>query len=432
MLLLKNSLSFDQRDLHSVILIALKTAKNTITLALEDDTDAGSNLADQQGQVRPLIRSKVLAESAMLLRITRFLRKADPQIASAFDDLAHLVNLHGRPPTLRVQLCRTPSSAFDHAATHIHLRSLGYYDQDTDVLLDEALKLHNQFGTERLPNHALDHQWLNNILSRSGRDWSPDPALLSQSCLAHQLDALGSKTAEFYAFTHVILYATDMGRLQPEWPRPKSELVSDAEAGLAFALDANNFDLAAELLWTWPMLAVAWTKAASFGLGILISFQKEYGFLPGPGYSDRVDGALEETESSHYRLRTSYHATFVMGFLCAAIINSNHIPPDFVKPERKSKHDMRLIIGLLDLQPKEPKWQLIFKKSDPCYREGLAEFLLTIALQRASDCCDLTFIRKCLEVAQHSHLTDGPAFKQAVALLQRVVLLAKAVPVPAA
>ena len=67
--------------------------------------------------------------------------------------------------------------------------------------------------------------------------------------------------------------------------------------------DAENFDLAAELLWTWPMLGLPWSAAAIFCFALLAEVQDSHGFLPGPGYSARTCGALPEEERAFLRER---------------------------------------------------------------------------------------------------------------------------------
>ena len=59
-----------------------------------------------------------------------------------------------------------------------------------------------------------------------------------------------------------------------------------------FAGESRMFDLAAELLWTWPMLGLPWSAAAIFCFALLAEVQDSHGFLPGPGYSARTCAAL--------------------------------------------------------------------------------------------------------------------------------------------
>src|SRR6185436_1156553 len=132
-------------------------------------------------------------------------------------------------------------------------------------------------------------------------------------------DALRASRYDVYAFTHLVLHATDMGQRPVQWPRGGAPLTADAEAALALALDADNLDLAAEVLWTWPMAGLAWTPAAAFAFALLARVQDEHGFLPGPEYRREVGKVGQSGEPgaapwSRHALRTSYHSTFVMGF----------------------------------------------------------------------------------------------------------------------
>jgi hypothetical protein len=200
----------------------------------------------------------------MLMRCAAVLRAEDAAVGMAIDTLARLLVPHARGPSVLVQLCREPGRAIEHAAAHVYLSDAGHRDEAFEGFLREALEGERIGGPERLPNHALECHWLEQIRSGEVENAPVDAALLADTCIASQLDVLGSSTLDLYAFTHVVLYATDMGRRAVRWPRPVDEIVAGAQAALAAALDADNFDLAAELLWTWPMLRLPWGPAASF------------------------------------------------------------------------------------------------------------------------------------------------------------------------
>jgi hypothetical protein len=48
------------------------------------------------------------------------------------------------------------------------------------------------------------------------------------------------------------------------------------------ACDIQDFDVAGELLMTWPMLQRRWSNGASFGFLCLAHAEDEAGFLPHP------------------------------------------------------------------------------------------------------------------------------------------------------
>jgi hypothetical protein len=372
-------------------------------------------------KIRPLVVIKVVAEAAMLLRCVTFLRHVDDQIASTIDELPERLILPARGKQLLAALCLEPALALDHAAAHIHLTDIGYRDAAVDRMLIEIFQGEVIGGPERLPNHELEHQWLRGIWLGDDGDASAD--LLARTCIARPLDVLGSRTQDLYAFTHVVLYASDMGRRFPQWPRPLKEIAGDADTALAAAVDADNFDLAAELIWTWPMLRLPWSPAATFSFGVLAATQDAHGFLPGPGYSAHDCEGLPKDLRDEYVLRTSYHATLVMGFVCATALRAALAPPVAVYPVAESGGTIDMILRLLRDQSHEPRWRSAFFHLDAKRRESLAEFVFSIALRRARASHDLELVRESLGVALRCDLVDGSTAHQALALLRRATML---------
>jgi hypothetical protein len=421
--------SWGRGDLIRRVQQALDLAGSALTAAVDPQRRRGptremslGKLDDRHDdEVRPLVATKVVAEASMLLRSADFLRHTDDQIARVSEDLAHRLVPHARNRSVLSALCQEPAFAFEHATAHIHLRDLGFPDGPTDGLLAEIDQGKDVGGPERLPTQVLERQWLTRIWSRDAAERRATPDAVDRTCIASRLDALGSSTLDLYAFTHVVLYATDMGRRSIQWPRSTDDIAADAEAGLAAAVDADNFDLAAELLWTWPMLGLPWSPAATFGFGILASAQDGSGFLPGPGYSASEHFRLPKKDRAEYMLQTSYHATFVMGFLCAAALRSGDLPPTAVA-SAKTSGVIDLIIPLLGTPSRIPNWWQALMDLDESRREPLAEFTLTIALRRAASNHDLELVRECLRIAASRRL-DGPAVDQSLALLRRATKL---------
>ena len=311
------------------------------------------------GGIRPLVLKKVVAEAAMLLRCAASLRHADSRLSSTIDELARKLTGPARGKQLLAALCLEPALALDHTAAHIHLSDLGFGDPAVDRLLLEIFQGEAIGGPERLPMQELEHQWLRGIWLGDNDDVS---ALVARTCIARPIDILGCRTQDLYTFTHVLLYASDMGRRSIAWPRPPEEIVHDADAALAAAVDAGNFDLAAELIWTWPMLRLPWSAAATFSFGILAALQDECGFLPGPEYSVEERERLPEDMRDEYVLRTSYHATLVMGFACAMALGSPHAPPAIVGPMAEPGETVEQILRLVHDESREPRWRSAFRQ----------------------------------------------------------------------
>ena len=372
---------------------------------------------------RPLVVRKVVAEAAMLLRCAAFLRDVDGQIKGAIDELAQRLVPSARGEWLLTALCLEPAFALDHSAAHIHLTALGYRDAAVDRLLTEIFEDESLVAPERLPNHDLEHQWLKSIWLED--DYTAPAALLARTCAAGPIDALAFRLHDIYAFTHVVLYASDMGRRAAQWPRPLRDVIGDVDAALAIAIDAENFDVAAELIWTWPMLRLPWSPAASFSFRVLSAVQDAHGFLPGPEYSDEERDSMPEDLRDEYVLRTSYHATLVMGFACAAALRASPNQLPVVTPPNKKGGAGDGLLCLLRNQTTEPRWRDVFSRLDCSDRDLLTEFVFAIALRRAQVSSDLALLRDTLSLGLHCDMIEHPIARQALTLLRRANLLGK-------
>ncbi|WP_431287157.1 DUF6895 family protein [Roseateles chitinivorans] len=317
-------------DLLGRVHLAVRMARRTLKAAVaaeEEGLLAEGGREASKGPVAPaapaaLVLGKVVGEAAMLLRTTAPLRGEDETLDVESRLLAVQLVAQARGARVRERLCNDAGRALEHASAHLFLGDAGYPDEAFDRLLDDILDGEDACGPERLPNHQLECAWLDQI--RRGRvEVEPiDEELLVATCIGWPLDVLGCSTLDLYMFTHVVMYASDMGRRAVHPPRPVEDILAEAEAGLAAALDADNFDLAAELLWTWPMLRQRWSAAAVFALELLMRVQDEHAFLPGPDYArwaGRSGGGLAHEDVVQ---RTSYHANLVMGMLCAVALQT--------------------------------------------------------------------------------------------------------------
>lgn len=404
-------------------------ALRAVAVAVEDQ-DLPPNVArDERGpslggrsEVLPLRLQKVVAEAAMLLRCAD---EIDVGLAPSIAEVATKLVPHAQADATGAALAGRPAAVFDVAAAHVHLRSLGYDNSALDGLMSLILAGDPVGGTELTPTEELEAAWLHRIWSGGSTD--DLGTLLARTCVARPLDALASSTRELYAFTHAVLFASDMGRSAPvALPRDIGDVLDDAEAGLAAALDADNLDLVAELLWAWPMLRVPLSPAAAFAFEVLTIAADRWGFVPGPGFVAADHDALTGGERERYVLRTSYHATVVTGFLCAALVRAKVRPmPAAIGtagPARTGAADSAL--PLLDGSRPGAGWREALGQLEPDAREELAPLLMTIALRRAASAGDIARVRSCLEVAVAYRLTGGPAVRQSVALLRRASLLA--------
>jgi hypothetical protein len=119
-----------------------------------------------------------------------------------------------------------------------------------------------------------------------------------------------------------VLHATDCGLLAPRSDRPASSVADDAEALLGAALACGNLDVAAELLWTWPMLGLPLSPGARYALAELDRAEDTHGFLPGPEHDPAVAASLSPADRSTYVIQTSYHTAVAGAVLAAALLRA--------------------------------------------------------------------------------------------------------------
>lgn len=376
--------------------------------------------------VAALLREKVVAETAMLLLCVDPLREADERTGRLCDSLARLLIPHARHRDVLAAICLDPGMARDQSIAHAILSRLGHTDAGVDALLAESLAMGPDFGPERLPHRRLEQTWLTRVWSGTGTPDGDDSRLVADSMLGRPMDALGSTRLDLYAFTHAVMYASDLGRRPLQGARPTAAIGRDADDALGFALDSNDFDLTAEVLMTWPMLGLSWSPAATFAFGVLAGVEDGLGFLPGVAFDAARYQALSGQERSRFALTTSYHSTYVMGMLCAAALTCDCPPPATVSRESRSCGAAAALLSLVAAEDPEPCWREPLRALASDQQDSLAALLLTMILRRARTQGNVRLVRDALEVALAADLIDGPAPMQAVALLRRIPALESA------
>jgi hypothetical protein len=354
---------------------------------------------------------KVVAEAAMLLYASAGVRDAGEGIRERVDRLAGALMPHARADWVIAALCLDPANARDHGTAQLILRHLGHAHEPVDRLLSQAMAFGADFGPERLPHRDMEQRWLDRL---AGSPAGIEPDLLARSGLGKRLDVLASTVEDAYAFTHAVLYASDFGAAAVSLPRPEAEISADTDAALAFALEADNLDLTAELLWTWPMLGLPWSPAATLAFQLLAATEDAHGFLPGPDFT--TDSYLSRMASAS----GSYHTVFVMGFLCAAALRPDCAPPVAV-PEAPQTGAAREFLAMIEAAGRSPRWRSRLLALPAERQDAVAALVLAAVLRKARSRVDLGLVRRALELAVRYQLVDGPAPAQAAALLRRGV-----------
>jgi hypothetical protein len=398
------------RALHQWLTGSLALTRRAVAALADDGPDV---------PVAPLDPEKVVGEALLLLRSAARVISGTEGL-EVWQDLYDAVAPLVRPESLGASLCREPATALETAFSHIQLSALGDRDAGVDLLLDLALT-EPACGPEPYVVAALHR-----VGWRGLREDAPDlrrlDTLLERSSLGRPVDVLRCTTQDAYDLTHAVMHGTDLGSWTVSPPRPADELVADLGALLGIALDAENLDLTAELLWSWPMLRLPSTPTAGFAFAMLSHAHDEHGFLPGPGFDPVQHATMPLPQAATYVLRTSYHASLVFGMLAAAVLDAPDASDRAAAP-RPMQGGGRRLLDQIDAEPSRA-WRLSVP-DDESTLDALAPMLLAIALRRRSDQHDLAAVRSLLELALEHDLADGQVVRQAATLLRRGAALAR-------
>ena len=413
---------WDRADLIRRVVNALDVASRMVkTIAAAEAAGAGHPVT-ATGAGGPL-REKIVAETAMLLLCVEPVLNLDRRIREQAETIVRLLVPLARHPDVLAAICLDPGLARDLSVGHAILSRLGYPDSDADDLLVESLALGPDFGPERLPHRRLEQAWLARLWSVVPPPSPRDSSLLAESLLGRPMDALGSTRLDIYAFTHAVMYASDLGSSTVGLARPPAAVAADADAALAFSLDANDYDLTAEVLLTWPMLRLDWSPSAAFAFAILADLEDRLGFLPGSSFDPERYRAATGEERSRLALSTSYHAAYVMGFLCAAALRRGCAPPAAVPHAGRPQGAGVALQCLLDTERPPSCWMAPFAALAPRQQHAVAPLVLAVLLRRGRTEGNLRLVQEALQVALAFDLVEGPAPSQAAALLRRIQAL---------
>jgi hypothetical protein len=407
---------WDHADLVRRVLDVLDLALRMVRSVAETSSP---RLAAPPNPAVGLLREKVVSETAMLLLCVEPRCGHDVRIRERFETIGALLAPLARHADVMAAICQDPEQARDHAVGHIILSHLGYPDPGFDALLERTLATSPNLRPERLPHRALEQAWLARLCDIVASPTRRTSALVADSMLGRPMDALGSTRVDISAFTQAVIYASDFGRRQIVAPRSHAAIVADADAALAYSLDANDFDLTAEVLLTWPMLGLEWSPAATFAFSILANLQDALGSLPGLVCGETRYHPPTAADPWSSALTTSCHGTFVMGFLCAAALAPGCEPPAAVTAAGGGGRSTAALLALIGGEGLESCWVAPLRALAPDQQDSVAQLLLGIVLRRAGTRSNVKLVRAALQVALAFDLIDGPAPSQAAALLRR-------------
>lgn len=124
---------------------------------------------------------------------------------------------------------------------------------------------------------------------------------------------------ETYAFTHDLLYATDLaGRSLAAAPPGRRRTADVTDALLRRWLDAGHHDLTAELLHC-SVAVEGDPELRRCAVAALAAAQRPSGAVPGPPHDPAHAGTLSGEKAVAYEFRTCYHTTLVAAMALAAL-----------------------------------------------------------------------------------------------------------------
>lgn len=395
-------------DLTRRVERALDTA--TAAIRLVDADGGGVDLAAVEAPPQ-----KIVAETALLLRIAAGVPAAlAPGVSERAHELMRELLPHARHPRIRAAISMHPALARDYAFPHVMLAKAGYSDAELDFALAVALAAPTCCARERLPHRELEQAWIDSLLGAV----EPDGELVARTALVRGVDLISGSRDDVYAFTHAVMYATDFGLRKSRLPGSAADPRAMAEGAIAGALDDDDFDLAGELLLTWPCLGVDWSPVASLAFAVLARVEDEVGILP----SFTIDAAEYRRQPAaarpHYVAAVTYHTAYVMGILCALILRLGKRPLAAL-PVTPSSTRAEELIGRLATGSHQPQWHQDVKALPANRRASCISLLLDVAVRRAARRLDLDEVRSLLRAGVESGAVLSPVSAQGAGILRR-------------
>ena len=415
----KMSGKWEESDLVRRACHALDIAKLTV------EQFAANGYVHSTDPAKNVRSEKVLSETAILVLHASSI-DFYPDVRTRIASLAEYLIPFARSERTLLGLCLEPSLAWDYALPHVCLARLGYADAQFDELLSRSVRSSAHAGRERVPHRLLEQEWL-------ARGWNETKGARAithsraarASILSRPLDLFGGTRDDIYAFTHALMYVTDFNLRPAPLPRPRPMILGEAEAALSRSVDDQDYDLAGEVLLSWPLTGKSWSASATFAFRVLARVEDKAGFLPTPSTRIAELDALDGPQRKQLLLATAYHTAYVMGLLCVASLRPGFAPPMSVPMTASKCGSAKKILAAIDLDSPSAHWQEEFQELTAAEADSLAGFLINVGLHRRIAKRDFGGVRQLLELAWELDLANTPAASQSAQLLDRISTLSK-------
>ena len=366
------------------------------------------------GGARALVSAKVLGETALLCRVAGRLLVDDPSLArfeglgAAHARLGDALTRALDPHSAALAVAADPRCRGREAFPFALLGDLDIGHRSVARQLFDLAG--DDLGDEPDPFDRLELSWLQGLAEGCA---SPD--VPTGSVLERGADLLHGELTDAYALTHAVLHATDCGLLYLRSLRRATSVADDAEALLGAALAGRNFDVAAELLWTWPMLDLPLSPGARYALAELDRAEASHGFLPGPEHDAGVAAGLLPGDRSTYVIQTSYHTALVGAILAAALLRDER-PASGRRPVDATPDADPLPLLVLADGP----WAAALRSRPLAERVACTELVLGAELRTAAARRDPARVHDVVAWAAAQGWAHLPSVAQGAALLRRV------------
>jgi len=379
------------------------------------------------GGARALEPAKVLGETALLCRVAGRLLVDDPSLArfeglgAAHARLGDALTRALDPHRAALAVAADPRCRGREAFPFALLGDLDIGHRSVARHLFDLAG--DDLGDEPDAFDRLELSWLQGLAEGCA---SPD--VPTGSVLERGADLLHGELTDAYALTHAVLHATDCGLLLPRSLRPATSVADDAEALLGAALASRNLDVAAELLWTWPMLDLPLSPGARYALAELDRAEATHGFLPGPEHDPAVAAGLRPADRSTYVIQTSYHTGVAGAILAAALLRG--VDRDGHAPSGGRPASTRRTAPTPDADPlpllrhADGPWADALRARPLGDRVGCTELLIGAELRTAAARRDPARVRHVVAWAADHGWAHLPSVRQGASLLSRVARVA--------
>lgn len=338
---------------------------------------------------------KVIAETAILAYAAAG-ATANPVVAQKVAALADVLAPWCRSRGTLVDLAQRPARAFQYAVPHVLLSRLGRTNVDFDEFIARQCDLAQQMAIDLPPCARLERRWIDRTW-RDDRGPHPSVSDLQGTVAELPFDVLGASREDTYGLTHILFYLSDFGRHPvPRLPRGRGPILADVQACLARCLDAEDYDLCAELLMAWPQLRAPWDPVPAFCFRVLASVEDAVGVLPCGNVDYTRASSMASAARQRYVRATAYHTAYVMGFLCAVALRHGG-PPLYADAPSASPP---LWPELLDLvNPARGHWLPIFLELPDTQKSALTQLVADTAVVQAVAQRDYPRVGKALALA---------------------------------